>query len=178
MTTPEAPSPDAPLPQPPFWIDRLVAGLARALSYLFGIVVVLSCWDIFLDVAFDSPTIWVYESVTTMIAVAFLIGGAYALQRDAHIRVTPVYDRMPPMMRRVVDILWLLGMQVYIGAFAWFSWDWAYQSVVTGETSGTPWNTYTPVVVKCAMLLGCVLLMLQGLANLWREILALRSGRG
>lgn len=153
-----------------FWIDRLTIGIAHALSYLFGIVVLLSCWDIFLDIAFESPTIWVYEAVTTMIAVAFLLGGAYALQRDAHIRVTPVYDRMPRRMRRIVDIIWLIGLQVYVGTFAWFALDWAYQSVITGETSGTPWNTYTPIVVKCAMLAGSALLMLQGLANLWREL--------
>jgi TRAP-type mannitol/chloroaromatic compound transport system permease small subunit len=73
-------------------------------------------------------------------------------------------------MRRIVDILWLLGLQVYAGTFAWFAWGWAYQSVITGETSGTPWNTYTPIVVKCAMFAGAALLMLQGLANLWREL--------
>jgi TRAP-type mannitol/chloroaromatic compound transport system permease small subunit len=174
-----APPHDPLLPDEPpaelFWIDRLTIGVARVLSYLFGIVVLLSCWDIFLDITFDSPTIWVYEAVTTMIAVAFLMGGAYALQENAHIRVTPVYDRMPPRMRRVVDILWLIGLQVYMGTFAWFCWRWAFQSVLTGETSGTPWNTYTPVVVKCAMFAGAALLMLQGLANLWRELRALRQ---
>ena len=139
--------------------------------------VVLSCWDIFLDIAFDSPTIWVYEAVTTMIAVAFLLGGAYALQHNAHIRITPIYDRMPTLLRRIVDIVWLLGLEVYLGVFVWFAWDWAYQAVLTGETSGTPWNTYTPVVVKGAMFAGAALLMLQGLANLWRELCLLAKGR-
>ena len=159
------------------WLDALTRGVCENLSYLFAIVVILSCYDIVKDVFFDQPTIWVYETVTVMIAVCFMFGGADAQQKNVHIRVTPLYDRYPYRVQRGCDIFSHLCTLVYLGVFGWFTWDrFAIIAIEKWERAATPWNQPTPVVLKTAMVLGIVLLMLQTLPTMLRDARRLRRG--
>ena len=65
-------------------IDRTIEGIAKVLSYSFAVSIVVTIYDVTQDVLFHSPTVWVYDVVTTAIAVAFLIGGSYAFDSVAH----------------------------------------------------------------------------------------------
>ena len=56
-------------------VDRAIEAIAKALSYSFALSIVVTIYDVIADVAFSAPTVWVYDVVTTAIAVAFLIGG-------------------------------------------------------------------------------------------------------
>ena len=49
-----------------------------------------------MDSVFDAPTIWVHDATIMLGAICFLFGGAYALQRRDHIRITFIYDALPP----------------------------------------------------------------------------------
>jgi TRAP-type mannitol/chloroaromatic compound transport system permease small subunit len=159
------------------WLDALTRAVAENLAYLFAIVVILSCYDIVKDVFFDQPTIWVYETVTVMIAVCFMFGGADAQQKDVHIRVTPLYDRYPYRVQRGCDIFSHLCTFVYLAVFGWFTWNrFAVIAIEKWERAATPWNQPTPVILKTAMVFGIVLLMLQTLPNLLRDARRLRRG--
>lgn len=154
-------------------IDRSIETISRAFSYAFALSIVVTIYDVILDVVFRSPTVWVYDVVTTAIAVAFLIGGSYALMRREHIRITAVYGKFSRRVRLRVDILTTLLTIVYLGAFAWFAWDMAAISIEDREVSGSAWAQPTPIVVKVAMVLGAGLMIVQALSNLvadWRDL--------
>ena len=152
------------------WIDILSRAITQNLAWLFAVVVILSCWDIILDVSFDRPTIWVYEAVTVLIAVCFMFGGADAQQKNAHIRITALYDRFSPRWQRIADLFSNLCALVYLGVFGWFTWErFARIAIEKWERAATPWNQPTPIIVKTAMVLGIVLLMLQTLPNMMRD---------
>ena len=61
-------------------VDRFTFHLARLISFAYVISIGATIYDVSADVI-SIPTMWVYDVVTTAIAVAFLIGGSYALQR-------------------------------------------------------------------------------------------------
>jgi len=52
-------------------VDRAIAAISKALSYGFGLSILVTVYDVVADVVFHSPTVWVYDVVTTAIAVAF-----------------------------------------------------------------------------------------------------------
>lgn len=156
-------------------VDRSVEAISKVLSYGFALSIVVTIYDVVLDVVFSSPTVWVYDVVTTAIAVAFLIGGSYALMRREHIRITALYQRFSTRTRLRMDIVTSLLAIVYLAAFAWFSFDMAWLSIEDWEVSGSAWAQPTPIVVKVAMLLGAALMIVQMLSNILGDFKALRE---
>ncbi len=157
-------------------VDRSIELISKVLSYSFALSIVVTIYDVVRDVLFSSPTVWVYDVVTTAIAVAFLIGGSYALMRREHIRITAVWSRFSAKTRLRCDIFTSLLTIVYLAAFAWFAFDMARISVVDWEVGGSAWAQPTPVVVKVSMVIGAVLMIVQMLSNILRDMKTLRSG--
>ena len=106
-------------------VDRAIEAISKVLSYSFALSIVVTIYDVVSDVVFKSPTVWVYDVVTTAIAVAFLIGGSYALMRREHIRITALYQRFSRRTRLRCDVVTSLLAIVYLAAFAWFAFDMA-----------------------------------------------------
>ncbi len=155
-------------------VDRMVVGIAKALSVTYALSIVVTIFDVGSDVL-ATPTIWVYDVVTTAIAVAFLFGGSYAMQRREHIQITALYDQYPPRLKLLCDAMAYAGTLIYFFVFAWLSWRLARDSVIDWEVGGSAWAQPTPVVVKVSMLLGSVLIIVQAFANL-RTILRTLGG--
>ena len=64
--------------------------------------------------------------------------------------------------------VWANETTVYLSAIA-YGWEMAWASIQQGETTGTPWNP--PIwPVKLAIPLAGLLLLLQGVANLLRDL--------
>ena len=118
---------------------------------------------------FDHPTIWSNETVIYVSAVTYLLGGAYAHQHYRHVRIDLVYDQLGPKARARLDLVTFVFFLLYTGALLWVGSRMAWDSFNQGETTGTPWN---PLIwpVKMAIPLAGFLLLLQGVANLLREI--------
>jgi tripartite ATP-independent transporter DctM subunit len=146
-------------------VDHLIVKVAKVLSFAYGLSIVATIYDITSDVV-AVPTMWVYDVVTTAIAVAFLIGGSYAMQRREHIQITAAYDNYPPRAKLICDALNYLGTLIYLFVFTWLSWRLGYESVVTWEVGGSAWAQPTPVVVKVSMFIGGLLMIVQGVSNL------------
>ena len=146
-------------------VDRLTFHLARAVSFAYVISIAATIYDVSADVV-AVPTMWVYDVVTTAIAVAFLIGGSYALQRREHIQITALFDRYPARLKLICDAIGYAGTLIYFFAFAWLAWRLAHAAVTDWEVGGSAWGKPTPVVVKVTMFLGILLMIAQGFANL------------
>ena len=160
--------------QSPTLIDRLSLWLGRSLCWVFLVAVILTAWEVLLRYGFNSPTIWVHDLVIALSALAFIFGGAYALQRQEHIRISSVYEHLSPFWRHVCDLLNALAIIVFMAAFGWAAWQQALTAIEFGETSGRAWDVPIPMVLKTALALGATLMILQAIVNLVR---ALRNGR-
>ncbi len=164
-------------PRPPHTIDvaptnmveRMIVNIAKVLSLGYVLSIAVTIYDIAMD-KLATPTVWVYDVVTTAIAVSFVIGGSWALQRHEHIRITALFDRYPERRRRMFDAIGYAGALVYLFVVMWFSWRLASEAVITWEVGGSAWAQPTPVVVKVSMFLGTLLMLVQGGMNL-RKVL-------
>ena len=158
-------------------VDRAIEAIAKLLSYSFALSIVVTIYDVVCDVIFRAPTVWVYDVVTTAIAVSFLIGGSYALMRREHIRISAVYDRYSRRTRLRCDIVTSLLAIIYLIAFGWFAYNMASLSVADWEVGGSAWAQPTPVVVKVSMVLGALLMVVQMISNIRGDIQSLRAER-
>ena len=160
----------AATPAPTNAIDRTVITIGKALSFCYALSIIVTIYDVGNDII-GSPTIWVYDVVTTAIAVAFVIGGSWALQRREHIQITALFDRYSPRTKLICDAIGYAGTLLYFFVFAWFSWrlthDATFQDgVFQLEVGGSAWAKPTPTIVKISMFLGTLLIVFQGLSNL------------
>ena len=153
-------------------VDRISRSVGNTLSWLFLISVLCTCYEVLMGSVFRAPTTWVHDATTMMSATCFLFGGAYALQGGHHIRITFVYDLLPPRSRLLCDLIGLCLALVYLLAFGWFAGMQAFNSIRIVEMSGRAWNFPMPMVIRTALFLGTALLALQAAAELFKLIRA------
>jgi TRAP-type mannitol/chloroaromatic compound transport system permease small subunit len=156
----DLPSGAAPISDLPH-VDRLSRALGDRLAWLFLISAALTCYEVTMDAVFDAPTIWVHDATIMLGAICFLFGGAYALQRRDHIRITFLYDALPPSLQRACDLVGLLCGLVYLTGLGWFAGAQAFDSIMRVERSGRAWDVPMPMVIRTAFFLGTALLALQ-----------------
>ncbi|MBI4334431.1 MAG: TRAP transporter small permease [Chloroflexi bacterium] len=115
---------------------------------------------------FNSPTQWAIElSGYLMIALVFL-GGASTYMLDGHVRVDMVYLRLGRPVRRVLDLFGYLVVLAYSLVLMWQSWNLAWGSFESGNTSADMEWPLFPFQVLVP--LGCAFLALAVLIKIYR----------
>lgn len=150
-------------------VDRLSRRLGDSFAWCFLIAAALTCYEVIADAFFNSPTIWVHDSTIMLCATAFLIGGAYAMQRNEHIRINVVYDLFSPAVRWWCDLLTHLLGALYLGVLTIVSGGQAAESISLIERSGRAWDFPMPMVVRTMLFIGAALLMLQSGSTIFRH---------
>lgn len=163
-------------PEPPTAIDRF-CGIVDRVNFWIGrawgltIVAVTAAviYEVVARTVFQRPTIWSNEVTIYLSAMAYLIAGGYAHLYRRHVRIDVVYDALKPQTRTRLDIFTFIFFAAYVGTLAWVGADMAWQSFEQSEGTGTPWNP--PIwPVKAVIPIAGLLLLLQGIANLLRDI--------
>lgn len=159
-------------------LDRLSSAIGRAASWLTVFMVLVTFVVVVMRYAFDAGYIWIQESVIWMHAAVFMLGAAYTLHEDEHVRVDVFYRNMSPRRRAWVDlvgvVLFLLPVCVFL---AWNSWDFVLQSWRIGESSREPGGLPFPFLplLKSVLLLMPLTVALQGVSLLLRSLRSLRG---
>ena len=159
--------------------DRISFVTGRITSWLTLAMVVMTGVIVTMRYVFDAGLIWMQESVTWMHAAVFMIGAAYTLLDDDHVRVDIFYRRMSDRGRAVVD---LAGTALFLfpvcGYLAWAGWDFAAVSWSIAEVSREPGGLPYPAIplLKSLVVVMPVLLALQGVSMALRALAALRGG--
>ncbi|MGQ0384249.1 MAG: TRAP transporter small permease subunit [Gammaproteobacteria bacterium] len=160
-------------------LDATAEVTGRAASWLTLAMVLATVAVVVLRYAFGQGLIWLQESVSWMHAAVFMLGAAYTLKADEHVRVDVFYRDMPERSRAIVDLagtlLFLLPLCIYLVVesldYVGMSWRVAERS---REAAGLPML----YLLKGLIPLMAVLLGAQGVAGAWRAWLGLRVRAG
>lgn len=110
-----------------------------------------------------------------MFAGTVMLGGAWALKLNAHVRVDLLYGMISERTRTWIDLLgglfFLLPLCVLL---IYFTWSWAWMSLLTGEASASA-GGLPPWPAEMLLPVGFALLGLQGIAEIIKCILALTT---
>lgn len=141
-------------------------------------MVVVSFVIVIIRYIFDSGFIWLQESLTWMHATVFMLGAAYTLQQDEHVRVDIFYRDMTPRRRAIVDLLGVLIFVLPLCVFlALESADYVSASWKIKEVSRNAGGLPYPLVplLKSLLLLMPLTVALQGLSLASRSFNILRG---
>ena len=156
-------------------IARLIEGISeysgRAVSWLTSILVILIGYDVTMRYAFNRTSIAIFEWEWHLYALIFLLGAAFTLKHDKHVRVDVFYSQFSPRRKAWINLLgtlfWLLPIAYLI---AWAGWKFTLNSFAIGESSPDPGGLPMRYLIKAAIPTGFGLLFLQGLAWVIRAI--------
>ncbi len=151
-------------------MNRVVGRFAMYL--IFAILGVLLYSSI--SKTFFMPAAWTLESAQFLMVAYFLLGGAYSMQLDAHVRMDLFYSRWSPKTRALVDVLTIGFLIFYLVLLLYGGISSTQYALEYDETSYSAWSP--PMApIKIVMCIGIALMLLQAIATLFKDIAAARG---
>ena len=159
------------------FIDAFTDRCGRLLAWLILGMALLTTLVVVLRYGFSVGSILAQEAVIYLHGTVFLLGGAYALKRGAHVRVDIFYRNFTARTRAWVDalggIIFLLPLCAFI---LMSSVDYVSESWAMRETSAEPGGIPAVFLLKSLIPAMAINLALQGIAEVLRNTLVLVEG--
>lgn len=157
------------------WLDDLSDIVGRSIAWLVLLMMLVQFAIVVMRYVLNIHNTVMQESVMYMHAMVFMLGAAWTLRHDGHVRVDIFYRKMSVRGRAWVDLLGTLFLLFPIILFiAYMSFGYVLNSWIIMERSpdgGIP----AVYLLKSLILVMMALLLLQGIAEVMRQILILRG---
>lgn len=148
------------LDMPSRWVGLAAAWLILP---LVGVLV----YGVVMRYGLNKPPIWTYDITYMLYGSLFMLGAAYTLQVDEHVRADFIYQFLSPRWQAAIDAaFYILFFFPAIGFFTWVSADFAITSWVRGDH--IPTSPWMPIIypLKTVMPVTGLLLLIQGVSEL------------
>ena len=157
--------------------DQLSAWFGKTFGWLVILMTFGMAYEVLVRYAFNRPTPWALDLSFIMYGTMFMMGGAYTLSRGGHVRGDFLYRTWRPQTQALVDlVLYILFFFPGILALVFTGWkyssrSWGYAEVSVNSPAGIPIYQFKSVIVAAG-----ILLLIQGLAQVFRCIICMRTG--
>ncbi len=154
-------------------IDRLSEWIGITVRWFFVIAVVISAGNAISRRVFDASSNAFIELQWYLFAAGVLLGGAYVLLKDAHVRVDFISVRLTTRTNAILDALAMIVFVVPFGLMlVWYSWPMFEIAWRTGETSSNAGGLIRWPVLLC-LPVGFALFLLQVGAEIVKRVLVI-----
>lgn len=126
-------------------LTRFAYGVSCCASQLASVAAVVltvsMVYEIFARYVFDAPTVWAFDVAYMANGAVFLLGVAYVLREDAHIRIDVLRNRLPARFGRGVQgVAYLLVLAPFFGMLSWIAASHTWRAWVRHEVETvSPW---------------------------------------
>lgn len=157
-------------------LDLIIELTGRFLAWFTLFIVVITFLVVVLRYCFDIGSIALQESITYFHAFVFMLGAAYTLKHDGHVRVDIFYRKMTAIKKAWIDLLGTLLLLFPVCLFILISsWDYVFTSWSLLEESGEAGGLAYVYILKTTLLLMPLLLMVQGLVIILKNLLTIQE---
>ncbi|MEI4260644.1 TRAP transporter small permease subunit [Roseovarius sp. D0-M9] len=184
-------------------IDAMNRFIGRITMYLIFALIGVLMWSSISKTFFD-PSLWTLETAQFVMVAYYVLGGPYAIQMGSNVRMDLFYGDWSVKRKAWMDAFTVLFLMFYLGVLLYgaigsaayslghftgepFSFFWGlFTTFITEgaaaakeqmgymERSPTSWRPYV-WPVKAIMILGVTLMLLQVLAEFFRDIGRIRG---
>jgi TRAP-type mannitol/chloroaromatic compound transport system permease small subunit len=132
---------------------------------------------VFVRYVLSAPTTWAFDFSYITYGALFLMTGAYTLSRNGHVRADVLYRFWKPRTQASMDLaLYILFFLPAVLAFIYSGWNYAEMSIRFREVSIFSPAGIPVFPLKTLVPLTGILLLLQGIAEIIRCIICIRTG--
>ena len=161
-----------------FLIDSFTERFGRLLAYLIPLMMLGTATVVVMRYGFGQGMTALQESVNYLHGTVFMLGAAYTLKHDGHVRVDIFYRRFSPRGQAWINALGgIVFLMPLCGFILVSSWDYVEASWVIRETSADAGGIPAMFLLKTLLPLLALNLFLQALAETLRNAAILVGGR-
>ncbi|MBW2585290.1 MAG: TRAP transporter small permease subunit, partial [Deltaproteobacteria bacterium] len=158
------------------WVDKINGYVGEYVSFLAIIAVFVYYYEVLVRYLFNSPTNWAHESMFLMFGMQYMLAAGFTHRENAHVHVDVLYHYFPLRMKALVNVLTSIFFFIFCIVLFWTGWVFAADSIGVWEVSFTEWAIqYWPV--KLTLSAGALLLMLDGITKLTKDLIVLFGKR-
>jgi len=158
-------------------IDSFSMAVGHAFAWCILILTLGTSYEVFMRYVMNNPTSWAFDMSYILYGGLFIMSGAYALSRDAHVRGDVLFRLLRPRAQATIElvlyfIFFYPGVTALIIAGYGYAHDsFGYKEVSVNSPVGVPiWQ------LKALIPLAGIMLFIQGFAQVIRCILCIRTG--
>jgi TRAP-type mannitol/chloroaromatic compound transport system permease small subunit len=157
--------------------DRVSTWSGKVFAWLIIVLMLVVSVEVFKRYILNAPTAWIFDLDAMLYGTLFMMCGAYALAQDAHVRGDFLYTNMRPRTQAALDLalyflFFIPGIVALIYAGYFYAGDsWRIREVSTVTAEGPPVYYFKSVIPIAG-----VLVIIQGLAEIVRCVVCLRTG--
>jgi TRAP-type mannitol/chloroaromatic compound transport system permease small subunit len=160
-----------------FFIDALSTWVGKAFGWLILVLTLGVSYEVFVRYVLRAPTTWAFDISYITYGAMFLMAGAYTLSRNGHVRADVLYRFWRPRTQAVMDLLlYILFFLPAVAAWIYSGWNYAAFSIQFREVSIFSPAGIPVFPLKALIPVTGVLLLLQGIAEIIRCVLCIRTG--
>jgi len=158
-------------------IDGISTWVGKAAAWLIMLLMTVVCIEVFKRYIMNSPDAWIFDVDNMMYGTLFMLCGAYTLAQNAHVRGDFLYSSMRPRMQAGLDLaLYIAFFIPGIAALIYAGYGFAADSWRIAEHSNVTANGPPVYHFKTMIPIAGAFVMLQGIAEIVRSIVCLKTG--
>jgi len=145
----------------------------KLVSWLVLAMVLLVSYDVAMRYFFLSGSVALQEMEWHLFSLIFLVGAAYTLKHDDHVRLDIFYESkfMNDERRAWINLLGSLFLLIpFCILIITTAWPFVYQSYIHLEGSPDPGGLPYRWIIKASIPLGFTLLLLQGVSDIVKNL--------
>ncbi len=152
--------------------------MAGSVGKWFAVLLVLvGTFDAVSRHFFNAPTIWAYDTLCMAGGIIYLLGASYDYKHDAHTRVDIIYGSLSKKSQAILNIICSLTLFFPLMIIMLkLAIDWSIKAWVGHEVMFTSFWYPPAAPYRTLFALGLLLMILQALAQLVREIYFVAKG--
>ena len=159
------------------FLDRVSTLVGKTFSWLIALLMIVVCVEVVKRYFLNMPSAWVFDVTAMMYGACFIMCGAYTLAQDGHVRGDFLYSSMKPRLQAGLDLaLYLLFFCPGILSMIFAGWDYARDSWMIREHTMTSSEGPPLYEFKSLIPIAGALVFLQGMAEIVRCVICLRTG--
>jgi len=157
-------------------LDAINTMIGNTVRWFAVVMVALQFGVVLLRYVFGISFIFLDEGVLYLHCALFMLGGGYTLLVDRHVRVDIFYSRLNSRSRARLNVYGAL-LALLPGSLitAWFCWPFVANSWINLDSAISVGGIPASFLLKSLIPAFCILLAIQGLACLTRDLVLARQ---
>jgi len=155
------------------WVEAANYYLGRVMMYFIFVMMGILLWSS-VSKSFFLPSLWTLEMAQFSMMAYFILGGPYALQLGANVRMDLLYGGWTDIQKAWVDTFTVFFLLIYLGVLLYGGIDSLRYALDYNERSPSAWRPYM-WPLKLVLCIGIFMMLLQALAELIKDIARIRK---
>ena len=155
-------------------VTRFNRALGQVLMWGVYVMLAVLLWSAVSRNLLNAPLVWSVETLQFMLAGYYILGGPWAMQQGAHVRMDLIYGRWSRTGRAFADSITAFALIFYLVVLLLGGLSSTQYALEYGQKNYSSWAP--PLApIKIAMVIGIFLMLLQAVAYLIRDVARLRG---